>query len=305
MSTTVALTGATGFLGTAIRKALVERAWQVRALTRKDQPEEPGVTWRVGDIGDAAVLRALIRGVDAVIHCAGTVRGSSQAGFDRVNVSGTAAVLTAIRDDAPNARLLFISSLAARAPDLSWYAASKAAAEGLIQAQSPALGWTILRPTAIYGPGDREMRPLFKCLLHGFVPSLQPRCGRFSLLHIDDLVEAVLHWLQHPGLKHQTFELCDGCAGYTTGGIAREAGTVLKRRVRILPLPAWFLMSVSRLNLHAARVFRYSPMLTPGKARELTFADWAADCGAYSRATGWKPRIRFRDALQAGRLFFT
>ncbi len=306
MSGTVALTGATGFIGGALRQALVQNGFHVRALTRAPQPTTVNVTWINGTLATPAALTSLLDGTHSVIHCAGAVRGKSQEEFDRTNIAGTQAIISACKSTTPQPRLLFISTLAARVPDLSWYAASKAGAEHLLHDQGQEMNWTIFRPTAVYGPGDREMRPLFQWLLRGLLPTPQPAGARFSLLHVDDLTSAVLHWLRHPSPNHKTFELSDGTAeGYDTAALAQIVGTELGRRIRVIHLPLWLLRHLAGVNLCLARITGSSPMLTHGKVRELTHLDWVADCSEITRATGWSPRVRFQDALAARRLFFT
>ena len=101
-----------------------------------------------------------------MVHGAGAVRGNSQADFDRVNVTGTATLLDAIADLPSPPRILLLSSLAAREPQLSWYAHSKREGEQQLE-KHPRLDWVILRPPAVYGPGDREMLPLFQAMSRG------------------------------------------------------------------------------------------------------------------------------------------
>ena len=306
MSGTVALTGATGFIGSTLCQALVRGGFHVRALARKPQPPVTNVTWIYGDLGTPAALVSLLEGTHSIIHCAGAVRGKSQDEFNRVNLAGTRAIVTACLAQAHHPRLLFISTLAARLPELSWYAASKASAEHEIREHGHSLQWTIFRPTVVYGPGDREMRPLFQWLLHGILPTPQSPGSRFSLLHVDDLADAVMQWLRQPPTANATFELCDGTEnGYDADTLARLVETHQGRRVRVLNLPVVLMRLAAEVNLCLARATGRSPMLTPGKVRELTHPDWTADAGDFTRATGWSPRIRFSDALAAGRLFFT
>lgn len=306
MPGTVALTGATGFIGSTLRRALVAAGHDVRALTRRDSPPEHGVTWIRGDLACPEILRQLVAGTTAVIHCAGAVRGAARADFDWVNVAGTAAVVTAARSQPAPPRFLLVSSLAARQPELSWYAASKAEAEALLAREGASLRWTVLRPTAVYGPGDREMRPLFQWLLRGVLPTPQPAGARFSLLHVDDLAAAVVQWLGAPHPGNGPFEICDGTpGGYDTQALAALAAAHLGRTVRIVRLPARLLGFLAGINLLLARLTRRAPMLTPGKVREITHGDWRADAGPFMHACGWAPRIRFQDALASHRLFFT
>ena len=306
MSGTVALTGATGFIGSALRQALVDRGFHVRALTRRPQPAVVNITWVQGDLQTPAALATLLAGAHSLVHCAGAVRGRSADEFNRANVEGTRAIVSACLAQTHRPRLLFISTLAARAPELSWYASSKAAAENVIQQQGHDLQWTILRPTAVYGPGDREMRPLFQWLLRGILPTPQPAGSRFSLLHVDDLCAAVLQWLSHPIETNRIFELCDGTdGGYDAATLARTVESQYGGRVHILNLPATLLQMAARVNLLLSRATGRSPMLTPGKVRELIHPDWNANAGEFARATGWTPRVRFQDALLGRRLFFT
>src|SRR5262245_24206834 len=125
----VALTGATGFIGRHLANHLRTRGFTVRALTRRPQPHLEGLAWIPGDLSDLAALARLLDGASFVVHCAGVVRGASVDDFDRVNAAGTANLIAAALALPRPPPFLLISSLAAREPDLSWYAASKRKAE--------------------------------------------------------------------------------------------------------------------------------------------------------------------------------
>jgi nucleoside-diphosphate-sugar epimerase len=142
-----------------------------------------------------ASLGRLVHGADAVIHCAGTVRGATKAHFNRVNVDGTARLVKLAIDHHPTPHFLLISSLAAREPHLSPYAASKRAGEAVLVKKSDKLFWTVFRPSAIYGPGDRELMPVFHWMKKGVAPILGSGNNRFSLLYVEDLAEAIVQWL--------------------------------------------------------------------------------------------------------------
>src|SRR4029453_7933541 len=133
---------------------------------------------------------ALVAGTEAVIHSAGTVRGARRSDFDRVNAEGAGRVARAAPLPPRPPRFLLMSSLAARMPELSDYAGSKWRGECAVKAASDNMRWTVLRPPAVLGPGDRELHPLFRCIARGFafVPACAP--GRFSLIQVDDLATA-------------------------------------------------------------------------------------------------------------------
>lgn len=233
-----------------------------------------------------------------MIHAAGAVRGSSRADFDRVNVDGTAALLAAIKSQPEPPRLLLLSSLAAREPELSWYAHSKQACERLLTAET-ALDWVILRPPPVYGPGDREMLPIFQMMARGIALVPGSTTARMSLLHVSDLVTAILACLDSPASRHQTLTLCDGRAnGYDWHDLARIAGETWSRRVRIWRVPGWLLNTVARVNIGLAGPTGRAPMLTPPKLRELRHLDWVVDNKAITAATGWTPAVRLEDGLR-------
>ena len=300
----VALTGATGFIGAALLSHLTGSGWRVRALYRpragRALASSSGVEWLPGDLGDPEALGALVAGVDAVIHCAGTVRGARQADFDRVNAEGAGRVAQAATKAARAPRFLLMSSLAARMPELSHYAGSKWRGECAVKAVSETLRWTVLRPPAVFGPGERELRPLFRCIASGFAPVPAGASGRFSLLHVDDLATAVLRWLAADTGYGETFELDDGRpGGYDWDTVVTLAGRSLHegRSVRRVPIPRPVLALAALANLGAARVLGFAPMLTPGKVREITHPDWLCDSHAFALATGWRPTIGLEPGL--------
>lgn len=145
----LAITGATGFVGRRTLALALEAGHSVRALTRRPQPPQAGVTWVAGALDTPDALADLVRGADAVIHIAGVVNAPTPEGFTRGNIDGTRAVLAAA-EAAGVGRFVHVSSLAAREPGLSQYGRSKAGAEDAVRA-SP-LAWTMVRPPAVYGP---------------------------------------------------------------------------------------------------------------------------------------------------------
>lgn len=294
----VALTGATGFIGKHLAARLTADGCALQALTRSPQPPAPGIRWILGNLAEPAALSRLVEGVRAVVHCAGAVRGASPAEFNEVNVEGSRRLLQAVLQQPQPPRLLLISSLAAREPALSWYAASKRAAEALLPEYSDRLAWTVLRPPAVYGPGDREILPLLRLLRRGWLPRIGPADARFSLLHVADLASAVSTWLSSPA-EPGPFEIDDATpAGYDWPGVRLLAERTWGRKVRELQLPLNLLRGAAWCNLQLARATGRAPMLTPPKLRELTHADWVCDNTALMQYLDWQPRIPLAAALQ-------
>ena len=127
----VAVTGATGFIGRRLVRRLVDSGWRVRALARRPDEglRDAGAEVVRGALEDDASLKALVELANAVVHCAGAIRAPSHEAFVHINCDGTARLARAIVAQPRPPRLLLMSSLAARSPELSSYAASKRMAE--------------------------------------------------------------------------------------------------------------------------------------------------------------------------------
>jgi nucleoside-diphosphate-sugar epimerase len=123
--------------------------------------------------------------------------------------------------------------------------------------------------------------------------------ARFSLLYVEDLVEAVRCWVEQGGQSKGVFEIHDGHPqGYSMQDVIEVAGRLNPRRVLRLKVPLFFLKSVAVLNLAIAKVVGYNAMLSPGKVRELRHPNWACDNTQLSREIGWKPRVALEEGLR-------
>jgi nucleoside-diphosphate-sugar epimerase len=300
----IAITGATGFIGRRICSCLLDAGHRVRALVRKPGRAREllpdAVELVEGSLADAARLSELVSGMDAVVHCAGAVRGATREQFDRVNVAGVRALLQALEAQSEPPRLLSLSSLAAREPGLSHYAASKRAGEQVLLDEAKRVQWIALRPPAVYGPGDTELLPLFRAMARGIAPVPGEADAHFSIVFVDDLASAVLNWLEASAVRSGIYTLEDGKAGgYDWRSVAEMVTGICGRRVRLLPVPAWLLNMVAWINSQAARVFGYAPMLTPEKLRELRHPDWVCDSEALQAELDWQPRYQLEAGLRA------
>ncbi len=303
MSERVALTGATGFIGTNLLSAFAQAHIPIRALTRSPRKNAGGITWIGGDLENPSALHHLVNDCTAIIHCAGVVRGNSLEDFEHVNVKGTENLLNAVREKPVKPKLLLISSLAARHPQYSWYAKSKATAEELLMSAPYAdIPRTIFRPTAVYGPGDKEMQPVFSLMRRGFLLAPKVKNARISLLHVHDLTCAIMAWTRHKKMSG-IFEMDDGKKdGYKWGEIADIGEQVWRRPIRRLEVPVPVMNTVAHVNLLLARVFRYSAMFTPGKINEITHKDWVCDNTPLMDHLKWEPKIKLRDGIHEASL---
>jgi uncharacterized protein YbjT (DUF2867 family) len=287
----LAITGGTGFVGAHLLRAARAAGYEIRALTRGWRPPEQGIAWIEGALDRPDTLAALCEGADAVIHIAGLINAATRAGFETVNVGGTAAMVDAARA-AGVRRFVHISSLAAREPDLSDYGWSKARSERVVAASG--LDWTILRPPAVYGPGDRETVELFKMARRGLV-ALPPK-GRFSVLHVEDLTRLILALIDRPETILQTYEPDDGrIEGWDHRHFARTLGRIFGRRTATLAMPKVVLKGAARID---RLVRRGKARLTPDRARYYCHPDWVAAAESRPPATLWSAAIRTATGLK-------
>lgn len=292
MIRTIAVTGGTGFVGARLIDLALARGLRVRALTRRDQLAREGVTWVSGALDKHDSLVELATGADAVIHVAGVISAPTRSGFEAGNATGTLAMVEAAKV-AGARRFIHVSSLAAREPDLSAYGWSKCRAEILVKASG--LDWTIIRPPAVYGPGDKETLVLFKMARLGVV--LLPPGGRFSLIEVGDLCSLLLAVCGDDDSLARVYEPDDGTeAGWDHRHFARLLGRALGRRARPLPVTG----GVMRVASWLERTLRgASATLTADRVGYMLHPDWVVSAAARPPIQLWRPRVRTPTGLKA------
>jgi nucleoside-diphosphate-sugar epimerase len=280
----IAITGGTGFVGSHLIDAVLAAGHSLNALTRRDQPEREGVDWVAGDLSSRDALEKLVSNTDAVIHVAGTISGRSAAAFEAANVAGTLAMLAAATAGGVH-RFVHVSSLAAREPKLSLYGASKEKGEELVIRSG--LDWAIVRPPAVYGPGDRETLELFRMAKLGIM--LMPPRGRVSVIHVDDLARLLLALADAAAPASCLIEPDDGRPG---GWAHREFARALAAAVGIT---AAVLSSPGILLRHAARadelLRRDKAKLTVDRAAYFSHSNWVVEPDRAPPAKLWQPEI--------------
>lgn len=305
----VAITGATGFLGRRLVGVFAQSGWRIRILARRDPVPVLGglldVEVTPGGLEDRASLDQLCEGADVVIHAAGLVKARRDLDFHRANVEGADRLAQAVLATSPQAHTVLVSSLAAREPRLSPYAASKRAGEAAMAARLGAR-LTVLRPTAIYGPGDRETFALFAAAAAGWrLPVLHPD-ARITLIHVEDVARTVLGLAEAP--RPGRVAVCDDRPeGYGWAELMTAAASAVGRDPSLFRAPETLVRIAAGASL-MTRLYGRAPVLTPGKAAELLHRDWSitpheggapvtgvaftldqgfADTVAWARKAGW------------------
>ena len=274
----VAVTGATGFLGRRLIRALAADGWRARILIRRagdgDWSEDaPGadLAFVVGDLDDPAALSRLMAGAGVVIHGAGLIKARDRSAFFDINAEGSRRLAHAVGPG----RMIMISSLAAREPQLSDYAGSKRAGE---IAARDVLGdrLQVLRPPAIYGPGDRETLGLFQLAAASPVmPTPADRAARLALAHADDVAGELVGRLTAPWTPGVFAIGGARPSGYAWREIFQAAARAMSRTPRLVSLPGGLIRGAAAVSEVAAALRGAPAIFTRGKARELLHADWS------------------------------
>ena len=287
----LAITGGTGFVGSTLVRHAAMRGHAVRALTRKPQPATAKVEWIEGALDRPESLVRLAVGADVVIHVAGAINAPDRAGFQTDNVFGTLNMVEAAKA-AGIKRFIHVSSLAAREPDLSDYGWSKARSEQVVAASG--LDWTVVRPPAVYGPGDRETLELFRMASRGLI--FLPPAGRLSVIEVSDLSRLLLTLIGADEAIGQTYEPDDGYENGWTHRQFAEAITaaVGRKRATMLAVPR----AVMKLGARADRLVRgRRAKLTPDRASYFGHPDWVSQLRPPPDL--WRPHIETNAGLKA------
>lgn len=287
------MTGATGFVGAEVLEQALGEGLRVNALTRRAQPPRARLKWVPGSLEDAAALDTLVRDADAVVHIAGVVNAPDRAGFEAGNARGTVAVIDAMRRRGIR-RLIHVSSLAAREPQLSDYGWSKELAERHVKASG--LDWTIVRPPAIYGPNDREMLELFRMAKRGVM--MLPPGGRLSVIHVGDLARLLLATAKETeNSLTRIYEVDDGTPdGWDHQDFGAAIGRAVGRPVRTVATPRWALGMAARAD---RLIRRGNAKLTPDRVDYFCHPDWVVTPAMQPPRRLWMPQILTEDGLKA------
>jgi nucleoside-diphosphate-sugar epimerase len=269
---TIAVTGASGFIGQHVCSDLLRQGYSVRALTRDPSRMEPGVqAYLTPDLRRVELLRPGLRGVDSVIHLAGHAHVMSGIGgdaeFRAVNIEGTRAVAEAAAAESVR-QLIFSSSVkamgeggnapvsdeSAENPHDSYGRSKLEAEHGLSEiGDREGLAVTILRFPLVYGPGVKgNLRRLFDAVWRGFPIPVGDVHNARTMLGVGNIVAFISRLLEEPLASRRPYLLSDS-ETVSTDTLVRMIGKDLKRRPRIVKVPLGFLRGLAAVGDIVAR----------------------------------------------------
>lgn len=308
------ITGATGFIGSHLAEKLFKRDYEVSCLARKtsDLKWLEGLDIRLiyGDCSDKDSLNRCVEGYDYIFHLAGLTKAICKDDFYSVNTKGTENIIEAVKRHNPRIkRFVYLSSLSASGPGatshlpdenhkphpVSDYGKSKLMGEEAVLKYSDTVPVSILRPSAVYGPRDREFLLIFKLIKSGFLPYWGD--GYTSLIYIDDLIDAIILAGEKENAVGKTYFISDGMV-YSNSEIVKEIASAMGVKVYKIRLPKSFLSTVGFFGEGISKIRGKSTMLNRDKMKELMYADWVCDITKAKNDLCFKPKVGIKEGIK-------
>lgn len=303
------VTGGTGFIGSHLTEALIRARVQVRCLLRKTSDVKwlkgLPVEFVPGDCNDKASLEEAVRGVDWVFHLAGATKAIKEETYFEVNGLGTENLIHACLENNPRLqKFIYVSSQAAAGPSrnginkkesdscepVSVYGRSKRMGEESILAHAHELPALILRPSSVYGPRDKEIFVLFKCLSRRIKPCLAGPRQCLSLCYVQDIVQGILLAVETQAKSGEIFFLSDGndYRMEEIGDIFAHAMGIAALRIRV---PRRMVKGVACFSEYLFKLFGRPCLLNKDKAEEIVQEEWVCDITKAKTLLGFEPRV--------------
>jgi nucleoside-diphosphate-sugar epimerase len=310
----VLITGASGFIGSRLRDELLASGSDVVAIRRPGSP--PAKAGRSVE-ADYAVVPDLERIMSAerpdyVLHVAGVTKGVSYEDFQLGNVMPTRNLLTALRQEHPDTkRFVLVSSLTSYGPSatsvphreenpprpIEHYGASKLEAERVVEEESAGVPWTIVRPSAVYGPGDVDYFNLFKSAMRGWNVYFGNRDRCMSMIYVDDCVRGTLLAAQHENSVGKGYFLTSDNQA-TWEQFQSEVVRVVDRSVRTVDLPEQLVTIAALGGELASRIDKKPRLLNLQKAKMGAQQAWTCVGDAARRDFGFTTEVDLTEGIR-------
>jgi nucleoside-diphosphate-sugar epimerase len=314
----VLVTGATGFTGRVLVRQLCERGCRVRAIARASSNraglDHPNLEWATGEVYDSAIVAAAARDVHYVFHVAAAYREAKIADevYERVHVTSTQLLADAVIHNVGFKRFIHVSTVGVlghiehppadeTAPynpgDV--YQRTKADAERWLLDYAPRAGlpFTIVRPAAIYGPGDRRLLKIFRFAKLPVAPLIGFTRGLYHLIHVEDLAAFMILAADHPRALGEIF-ICGNPEPTSIREIVATVARHLGREPRFLRLPAAPFFAAAAACETVCKPLGIEPPIYP--RREAFFTkDRAFDTSKMRALTGFDYRYTNESGLKA------
>lgn len=313
------VTGAAGFLGRALVRALLAGGMRVRALVRDHTDTtdlDPRAELARGDATDSAALRRAVEGCALVYHLAGVRRAADRETFLTVNARSTELLLEAcLAAGAATQRFVLAGSLAAVGPSregkreeepfapAEWYGESKAEAERIALSFAGRLPVAIGRPPRIIGPGDRENLFFFRIVAKGVVLRMLGPERPLSWIDVEDCARAFVLLGERPEATGEAFFLASP-ERTSVEGLQREVARALGVAPRMVPVPPPALTALAWAADAVTRVSGVKLPLNRKLARQLLAPGWTCLTDKAERLLGFSAPTRLSESVERSARYY-
>lgn len=305
------VTGGTGFLGSHLVDALLDRGYRVACLVRRQSDRRwlarKPIEFVESFIGDTSgVLEESLRESEYCFHVAGIIHAFKKSEYEQVNVEGTRWMVEACMRASPILkRFVYVSSLAAGGPPetekglaheamnpqpISAYGKSKLAGERLLKEYEKKLSITVIRPPAIYGPRDSQILKVMRLVDRGFFPLAGGRGKRLNLCHVSDVVQGILLAAECDKAVGHTYYVGDA-RNYTWEEVAEAFEQIVRQKLWKVPVPSALVYLAGFFGELQSLVQRKAVDLNWERAKILTQKNWTVDIRRIKQDLGYEPRI--------------
>jgi len=315
-NTPVLVTGATGFTGIVLARKLVEAGLKVSAVARTSSNLEPlkdlDITWFRGDVFDDKVMKEALAGQQYVFHVAAAFREakSTEKDYWNVHVRSTQLIAEEVIKDPNFKRYIHISTIGVHghiedppateeyrfAPGDGYQRTKLQAEEWLNEfASKNPISYTIIRPAAIYGPGDRRLVKLFKMALKSYFPLLGKGNCMYHLVHVDDLTNSFIISATHPGAQGETI-ISGAEEPIAIADIARIVADHFGKTIKVIRLPIGPFFLLADICEFLCKPLKIEP---PIYRRRVAFysKDRNFDISKMKNVLGYSPRHSNKDGI--------
>ncbi|MBU1565896.1 MAG: NAD(P)-dependent oxidoreductase [Proteobacteria bacterium] len=303
----ILVTGATGFVGGNLVTALLGQGHKVFCLARLEKKAEhllaAGGEIVVDDLLSPVFIGKYIEDCDVVFHVAGVIKGASREDYFHGNYLATKNLVRIIEQHGPShQKLIYVSSQAASGPSIrsdfsesspdalpvSTYGESKHAAEKEILSMSERRSVVILRPSIVYGPGDRALLSLFKAAQRGIIPRPGLRDMPVNFIFVQDLIRALLLAAEKPEAKNKIFFINDGMK-YSWSIWNKALADCLNKNAISIPIAKAFLYASCQIGGIITQFTGISSFLNPDKWHEMKQTGWLCSNARIVKELGFFP----------------
>jgi UDP-glucose 4-epimerase len=312
MKERVLITGASGFVGYHLIEEALKNNLEVYAAVRKSSDikhlKHFDIRFTYPDFTDLPALTNELKEkqYDYIIHAAGVTKARSQKEYNDINAGYTFNLaLAALESGIKLKKFVLISSLAALGPltslegviteetipaPLTAYGKSKLLAEQNLKAFTT-LNYTILRPTGVYGPRDRDIFIFFKQLVKGIEPYIGKMEQKLSLIYVTDLAKGAIKALYAGNQKIYNLSDGDFYDRYALGDITKE---VLRLKTLKLHLPVKFVKLIAKVSEKVSSLKNKASVLNVEKLNELMAVNWNCSIEQAKADLGFYPEYNLK-----------